>query len=83
MGYKNAEHILPQALLKAVQRYAEGECLYIPRIAPRPRRQNPDTALRNADIRARHAAGCSVRMLAEEFYLSPQAIYKILSDTDK
>ena len=80
MGYKNGKDLLPPALLKAVQQYAEGECIYIPRTAAHPRKQRPETAQRNAEIRARRAAGSSVRQLAGEYYLSPQAIYKILGE---
>lgn len=78
MGYKNGKDLLPPALLKAVQQYAEGECIYIPRISTRPRGQRSDTAQRNAAIRAKRKAGSSVRQLAQEYFLSPQAIYKIL-----
>lgn len=78
MGYKNGKDLLPPALLKAVQQYAEGECIYIPRISPRPRTQRSDTVQRNAAIRAKRKAGSSVKRLAEEYFLSPQAIYKIL-----
>lgn len=78
MGCINANKILPPALLKAVQQYAEGQCIYIPRTTIRRRGCDPITAQRNAQIHARRAAGSSVRKLAEEFCLSPQAIYKIL-----
>ena len=78
MGYKNGKDLLPPALLKAVQQYAEGECIYIPKISHRQRGQRRDTAQRNADIRTKRNAGCSVRQLSQEYFLSTQAIYKIL-----
>jgi len=80
MGYKNGKDLLPPALLKAVQQYAEGECIYIPRTAVRPRTRRPETAQRNAEIIAKRASGRTVRQLAEEYYLSTQAIYKILGE---
>lgn len=83
MGYKNAEKLLPPALLKAVQQYAEGECIYIPRSSPLPRRPDPGITQRNAQIRAQYTAGRSARSLAEEHHLSLQSIYKILSTSRK
>lgn len=31
MGYKRAEEILPEELIKLIQRYVDGESVYIPR----------------------------------------------------
>ena len=78
MGYRNAKDVLPPHLLEELQRYAEGESIYIPRRTPRPHSPAPFNVERDAAIRKRRAAGVSVRQLAEEYYLSPQAIYKIL-----
>ena len=82
MGYRNGRDILPPDLLKLVQQYAEGECLYIPRRAKATRSQTSENARqlagRNEEIRRRYADGCSVRQLTGEYYLSPQSIYKIL-----
>ena len=82
MGYKNGKNLLPPVLLKAVQQYAEGECIYIPRISTCPRKPHTDTAQRNAAIRAKRKAGISVQQLTQEYFLSPQAIYKILRAHD-
>ena len=38
MGYKSAIYVLPDDLLKAVQRYIDGEYIYIPR-TPENKRQ--------------------------------------------
>ena len=82
MGYRNAEKILPPALLQAVQQYAEGECLYVPRREKQSRRTSAESARQQAErndaIRRCYRAGWSVRRLAEEYYLSPQSSYKIL-----
>ena len=86
MGYRNGKDLLPPALLKLVQQYAEGECLYIPRTHRNQQTSGQPTGRltqRNAEIRRRYAAGCSVRQLSAEYYLSPQAIYKILSGSRK
>lgn len=80
MGYRNAKDVLPPDLLQMLQQYAEGECLYIP-CRRHPYHQKHARALeeRNQLIRQAYADGSSVQALAERFFLSPQAIYKILS----
>ena len=35
MSYKKAKHILPLELLKEIQKYVEGESIYIPRRSDR------------------------------------------------
>jgi len=80
MGYQNAKDVLPPELLRLLQRYAEGECLYIPRQERAGKRQiSHSLAARNRLIWQEYASGTSVQALAERFFLSPQAIYKILS----
>lgn len=81
MGYKNGVSVLPPELLERVRQYAEGECIYIPRrgrgaVARRAGRE--DLAARDGEIYRRYRAGESVRRLAQEYYLSPQAIYKAI-----
>jgi DNA-binding NarL/FixJ family response regulator len=84
MGYTNATEVLPKTVLEAVQKYIDGQCVYIPRrddrkIAWGERTQTrANTRSRNREIHARHAQGMGVRELAEEFYLSPKTIAKIL-----
>ena len=38
MAYRNGKDALPKALLHQVQRYAAGDCLYIPK-EPAPRKK--------------------------------------------
>ena len=80
MSYLNAEKILPPELLAQIRQYAEGVCIYIPR-ANEHRVRSRDTLLagRNAEICRRYACGESVRSLAGKYYLSIQAIYKIIA----
>lgn len=84
MSYKNAHHILPQQLLSAVQEYIDGEYLYIPRLEAKkkPWGAGTDTRerlkIRNSEILAKYKAGISVANLADEFFLSEKAVYKII-----
>ncbi len=86
MGYKNGGVLLPAELLRQVQRYVDGESIYIPRRAGGKKKWGEKTALRaqlaqrDAEIRQKHEDGMSVKQLSETYYISPQRIYKILSD---
>ena len=85
MGYKKAVNVLPNDLLVAVQKYVDGEYIYIPRKAENKRRwgerKNSRYQLekRNRVIFEQYQCGISVKDLATQYYLSPKAIYKILS----
>ena len=85
MGYKKAAHVLPQHLLRAIQEYVDGEYLYIPRkeenrkhwgeVAP----CRAQRGARNSEMAARRKAGWTVQQLAERYFLSEKAVYKILA----
>ena len=83
MGYLNGKEIFPPALLEQIQQYAQGTCVYIPRNeAGRKTVRRGDRAYlnaRNAEICRKYSLGVSVRRLSEEYYLSTQAIYKIIA----
>lgn len=84
MGYTNATEVLPKTVLEAVQKYIDGEYLYIPRRDDRRKTWGERTqtraniTARNREILAWHARGMGVRELADQFYLSPKTIAKIL-----
>ncbi len=85
MSYKKASDVLPRSLLSAVQRYIDGEYLYIPRKDDNKLAWGANTRTRetlrtrNREILAKRLAGCSVAELAERYFLSTKAIYKILN----
>ena len=85
MSYKKANDVLPQNLLIAVQQYIDGEYVYIPRKAESklPWGTNTDTKKivkeRNREILTKRLEGCSVIELAEQYFLSEKAIYKIIN----
>jgi len=84
MGYTNATEVLPKTVLEAVQKYIDGQCVYIPRRDDRRQvwgertQTRANIRARNREIHARHDRGMGVRELAEQFYLSPKTISKIL-----
>lgn len=85
MSYRKANDVLPQALLRAVQQYIDGEYVYIPRREGNKLSWGANTKTRgalqarNREILAKRLAGCTVAELAEQYFLSAKAIYKIIN----
>ncbi|MDL2210394.1 hypothetical protein LJC26_06280 [Desulfovibrio sp. OttesenSCG-928-O18] len=85
MSYKKADDILPHSLLNAVQQYIDGEYIYIPRREGNKQSWGANTQTRknlqarNREILAKRLSGCSAAELAEQYFLSTKAIYKILN----
>ena len=81
VSYTNADRILPRELLDAIQQYADGVYLYIPRKAERKRAWGEPlpAGVRNRELYEKHLGGAPVHKLAEEYYLSAKTIYKILA----
>lgn len=89
MGYKNAVDILPPQLILQIQKYVDGEFIYIPRTLGKQKKWGENTNsrqilnLRNMEIYEKYKSGTRVQQLAEEYHISTQAIYKILSQFKK
>ena len=81
VSYTNADRILPRELLDAIQQYADGVYLYIPRKAERKRAWGEGTDSRRERLARNRElyGGAPVHKLAEEYYLSAKTIYKILA----
>ena len=84
MPYTNAEGVLPPILLREVQKYVQGEQIYIPRTGDdrlgwgMKNGTRKMLAERNSRIRGLKSDGWSLEDLSEEFHLSPDTIRKIL-----
>jgi len=84
LAYKNAREVLPEALLRQIWKYVEGENIYIPKKEESRAAwgslsgTRQEYEARNAQIRARYAASATVEELAEEFCLSVESIRKIV-----
>lgn len=84
MSYKKAEQILPAGLLKEVQKYAEGEYIYIPKNpgsksawgAASGTRQYLER--RNREIYREYLAGQRPDALSEKYFLSLKSIQRII-----
>ena len=83
MGYRNAQEIFPEDLLKQIQRYVSGETIYIP--AREERKAWGETSgyqryirERNEEIRAGFAKGLSMEELMDQYSLSYDSIKRIV-----
>ena len=83
MGYRNAQEIFPEGLLKQIQRYVSGETIYIP--ARDERKAWGETSgyqqyirERNEKIRTNFSAGSSVDVLMDKYALSCDSIKRIV-----
>ena len=83
MKYENARDVLPEALIREIQKYVSGKLLYIP---SREKKREWGTSSgyrqylqdRNREIRERFAAGESLDGLAECYSLSGESIRRIV-----
>jgi Mor family transcriptional regulator len=84
MKYMNANEVLPEKLLEEIQKYVQGETLYIPKQETEYRKWGTSSGgrrlldHRNAAIRNSFISGSSIQQLAEEYYLSTETIKKIV-----
>ncbi|MFJ8064680.1 CD3324 family protein [Psychrobacillus sp. NPDC096426] len=84
MKYVNAESILPVELLNEIQKYVNGEMVYVP-ISKGSRKKwgensGNKTYLndRNHKIRQQFSAGIKIDQLSDRFFLSRDSIKKIV-----
>jgi len=84
MKYRNASEILPDELLKELQKYASGEILYVPSDKNRKKWGSGTGSRRfyeerNEEIRHKFFSRlATVDMLCEEYGLSDETVRKIL-----
>ena len=86
MCYKNGKDVLPAGLLKELQKYIQGEILYIPKednIRKAWGENNGTRALireRNLEIYKLYKSGTTIVLLSESYNLSEDSIRKIVSN---
>ena len=86
MSYIKAEEILPEDLIRQIQKYADGVYIYIPRKPGTRHAWGQETdykaelKLRNYRIRSDYAAGESVALLSRRYHLSEKSIRRILQN---
>lgn len=86
MGYVKAENVLPEEVIKLIQQYIDGQCLYIPRKEGNEKSWGETSGAkselknRNDEIFNNHIEGTSVKELANSYYLSEKSIRRIISE---
>ena len=83
MKYRKASDVLPDELLKEVQKYVNGEALYFPKHKSRQKWGEGTGARvyykeRNNEIKEKYIHGLSVETLAEQYNLSIESIRRIV-----
>ena len=86
MSYVNAEQVLPRTLVEEIQKYVDGQLLYIPRKNGsslswgEKNGTREKMAERNQTILNRYASGETVAELSKAFYLSEKRILGIIHE---
>ena len=89
MSYIKANDVLPQEILEVIQKYVDGEYLYIPRKECNKKVWGENTTIRNENkIRNRniyesYKSGTCIKNLATKYYLSEKSIQRIISEMKK
>ena len=84
MSYVKATDVLPEEVLDLIQKYVEGEYIYIPKrecnrkLWGENTKSKEEISARNTDIYKIYEAGVSVKILSEMYYLSSKSIQKIV-----
>ncbi len=84
MKYVKAETILPENLVRELQKYIQGQYVYIPSELDKRKRWGENSGSRsniqrrNEKIRNMFADGYKINHLADEFFLSVDSIKKIV-----
>lgn len=86
MSYVNADEILPEDLVREIQRYVDGKVLYIPRkdenlFSWGEKNGTKDRlAKRNKEIVRRYYSGATIAELGGMYFLSEKRIQRIIHE---
>ena len=84
MSYQKAQNILPIELLDIIQRYVDGECIYIPRKSSNKKDWGANTTIReeleirNRKIYKDYQHGYDLKYLSQKYYLSLKSVQRIV-----
>ena len=84
MSYTNAIDLLPSELLKEIQKYVDGEYIYIPRNESNKKSWGTNTStrqeldLRNKKIYSDYQAGIDMNSISKSYYLSIKSVQRIV-----
>lgn len=84
MKYEKAQEVLPEELVKMIQKYVDGKYLYIPRKSENHKAWGENSGIRtslkvrNNEIYQKYLSGATINALSEEYYLSEKSIRRII-----
>lgn len=85
MKYVKAQDVLPEELIELIQKYIDGNYLYIPRKDDNHKSWGENSGIknilkiRNKEIYIKYNNGMSVDALSNKYYLSEKSIRRIIS----
>ena len=86
MKHSNALELLPLQLLQELQKYVQGKTIYIPKVKREPWGESTGAKTfyshRNADVRKQFSLGVDLVKLGEEYFISEDAVKKIVYRKD-
>lgn len=89
MRYRKANNVLPEELVELIQKYVDGEYVYIPRKQENKKNWGESSNVReellarNKKIYEEYKDGASVKALAAMYYLSEKSIQRIVLQEKK
>lgn len=89
MSYSNARDIFPNEVLEIIQKYIDGEYIYIPKKEENKiawgelTKSKSELLKRNTSIYEDYLKGMSTQLLSAKYYLSPKTIQRIVSEKRK
>lgn len=84
MGYVNALKVLPKELVEQIQKYVEGQVIYIPKPKNKWRKwgENTDTKeyieQRNTELYLAYKDGATIQELSKRYFLDPKSVQRII-----
>lgn len=84
MKYVKADAVLPEELIIEIQKYVQGETIYIPKPERTRKKWGAKSGsrsffeTRNSSIRLAFQQGSTIQELAEQYFLSVETIKKIV-----
>lgn len=84
MGYVNALKVLPKELVEQIQRYVDGQIIYIPKPKDKWGKwgENTDTKeyieQRNTKLYIDYKEGSTILELSKQYFLNPKSVQRII-----
>jgi len=89
MSYYRAEEVLPEHIIKEIQKYVDGHSIYVPKKPANRKNWGESTETlsflekRNEQIYSEYLEGCSIAQLSAKYYLVEKSIQRIIRQKKK